>query len=185
MYNIIKRTSYLRIYNTTNFVFCQEVGAKKLQKVILHSDLNNFYASVECLNNPTLRNKYVAVCGNEEERHGIVLAKNQLAKMKGIKTGDVIWEAKQKCPELVIVPPHYDEYMKYSKLTKEVYYNYTDLIEPFGMDECWLDVSGSRGLFGNGYEIASQIKEKVKHEVGLTVSIGVSFNKIFAPNNPE
>lgn len=180
MYNIIKHTSYLRIYNTTNFVFCQEVGAKKLQKVILHSDLNNFYASVECLNNPALRNKYVAVCGNEEERHGIVLAKNQLAKMKGVKTGDVIWEAKQKCPELVIVPPHYDEYMKYSKLTKEVYYNYTDLIEPFGMDECWLDVSGSQGLFGNGYEIASQIKEKVKHEVGLTVSIGVSFNKIFA-----
>ena len=151
-----------------------------MQKVILHSDLNNFYASVECLNNPALRNEYVAVCGNEEERHGIVLAKNQLAKMKGVKTGDVIWEAKQKCPELVIVPPHYDEYMKYSKLTKEVYYNYTDLIEPFGMDECWLDVSGSQGLFGNGYEIASQIKEKVKHEVGLTVSIGVSFNKIFA-----
>lgn len=151
-----------------------------MQKVILHSDLNNFYASVECLNNPSLRNKYVAVCGNEEERHGIVLAKNQLAKKMGVKTGDVIWEAKQKCPDLVIVPPHYDEYMKYSKLTKSVYYGYTDLIEPFGMDECWLDVSGSQGLFGNGYEIASQIKEKVKHEVGLTVSIGVSFNKIFA-----
>lgn len=146
----------------------------------MHSDLNNFYASVECLNNPKLRNKFVAVCGSQEERHGIVLAKNQRAKMMGVQTGEAIWQAKQKCPDLVIVPPNFDEYLKYSRLVREVYYQYTDLIEPFGMDECWLDVTGSTGLFGDGSQIAHKIRECVKKEIGLTVSVGVSFNKIFA-----
>lgn len=151
-----------------------------MKKIILHSDLNNFYASVECMLNPELRDKFVAVCGNREDRHGIVLAKNIAAKGCGVKTGETIWEAKLKCPELVVVPPTYDEYIKYSRLTKAIYYDYTNLVEPFGMDECWLDVTGSTSLFGTGAEIAEKIRKRIKKEIGLTVSIGVSFNKIFA-----
>ncbi len=150
------------------------------QRTILHSDLNNFYASVECLLNPDLRDKYVAVCGNREDRHGIVLAKNQKAKMCGVQTGETIWQAQAKCPELITVPPNFDEYLKYSKLVHEIYLRYTNLVEPFGMDECWLDVTKSRMLFGSGEEIAHQIRKDVKSETGLTVSVGVSFNKIFA-----
>ena len=151
-----------------------------MERVILHSDMNNYYASVECMLNPSLKNKYIAVCGNKEDRHGIVLAKNQAAKLMGVSTGEPIWKAMQKCPELKIVPPHYDEYIKYSKLAREIYYSYTDLIEPYGLDECWLDVTGSLSLFGSGEKIAHIIKERIKKELGLTVSIGVSFNKIFA-----
>lgn len=151
-----------------------------MERVILHSDMNNYYASVECILNPELKNKHIAVCGNKEDRHGIVLAKNQAAKIMGVKTGEPIWKAKQKCPELKIVPPHYDEYIKYSKLAKEIYYYYTDLVEPFGIDECWLDVTGSTALFGSGEEIAEIIRKRIKKELGVTVSIGVSFNKIFA-----
>lgn len=147
---------------------------------ILHSDLNNFYASVECLLNPELKDKYMAVCGNEKERHGIVLAKNQKAKLMGVQTAEPIWKAKQKCPELITVPPHPEQYRKYSKAVREIYARYTDLIEPFGLDECWLDVSKSHRLFGSGEEIANRIRETVKKETGLTVSVGVSFNKIFA-----
>lgn len=151
-----------------------------MERVILHSDMNNFYASVECMLNPKLKGHPVAVCGSTEERHGIVLAKNYEAKKYNIQTGEVTWQAKQKCRDLIVVPPHYDQYIKYSKLAREVYSRYTDLIQPFGMDECWLDVSGSTKLFGTGYEIAKQISETIKFELGLTVSIGVSFNKIFA-----
>jgi DNA polymerase IV len=150
------------------------------ERIILHSDLNNYYASVECLLNPSLRGKAVAVCGNQEERHGIVLAKNQQAKAYGVQTGEAIWQAQKKCKDLVIVPPQYDQYLKFSSFVKEIYYRYTDLIEPFGLDECWLDVSGSQSLFGDGLTIATNIKETIKKELGLTVSIGVSFNKIFA-----
>ena len=150
------------------------------EKIILHSDLNNFYASVECLLHPELRDKYVAVCGSQEDRHGIVLAKNGRAKAKGVKTGEAIWEAKKKCPELVIVPPTFSEYAKYSKIVREIYKRYTNQIEPFGMDECWLDVTGSTRLFGSGVNIAHEIRKAVKDETGLTVSIGVSFNKIFS-----
>lgn len=151
-----------------------------MERVILHSDLNNFYASVECVLNPKLKDKYVAVCGNREDRHGIVLAKNMKAKLKGVKTGEPIWQAQIKCPNLVIVPPQYEYYMKYSKQVREIYYRYTDKVEAFGMDECWLDVTGSRNLFGDGERIANMIREDVKSETGLTVSVGVSFNKIFA-----
>lgn len=151
-----------------------------MEKIILHSDMNNFYASVECMLNPELKGKYIAVCGNKADRHGIVLAKNQPAKLKGVSTGEPIWKAMQKCPELVIVPPHYDEYMKYSKLAREIYYEYTDLVEPYGLDECWLDVTGSADLFGSGIDIAYDIKKKIRRKLNLTVSIGVSFNKIFA-----
>ena len=151
-----------------------------MSRIILHSDLNNFYASVECMLNPSLKGKDVAVCGNREDRHGIVLAKNQSAKLKGVKTGEAIWEAQLKCPDLVIVPPRFEEYLKYSRIVKKIYCDYTDLVEPYGMDECWLDVTGSAHLFGSGFEIAEMIRKRVFSETGLTVSVGVSFNKIFA-----
>ncbi len=149
-------------------------------RTILHCDMNNFYASVECLLNPELREHPVAVCGDVEERHGIVLAKNYRAKAFGVSTGEAIWQAKQKCPGLIVVPPHYGEYLKFSGLAREIYGRYTDLVEPFGMDECWLDCTGSTRVFGEGPEIADEIRETVKRELGLTISVGVSFNKIFA-----
>ncbi len=151
-----------------------------MERVILHSDLNACYASIECMLNPSLRDKPVAVAGSVENRHGIILAKSQQAKECGIKTGEAVWQAKMKCPELILVEPHYDEYIKYSSLVRDIYRRYTDLIEPFGLDEAWLDVSGSQWLFGNGKQIAESIRETVKFELGLTVSIGVSFNKVFA-----
>jgi len=150
------------------------------ERAILHSDLNCFYASVEMMLDPSLRGKAVAVCGCTEDRHGIVLAKSELAKKAGVKTGMVNWEAQRLCKDLVIVPPQYDQYLKYSKLTQAIYNRYTDLIEPFGMDECWLDVSGSRNACGDPMTIAESIRKTVREELGLTVSIGVSFNKIFA-----
>lgn len=150
-----------------------------MERTILHCDMNNFYASVECMLNPSLRDKPVAVCGSVEERHGIVLAKNYAAKAFGVSTGEAIWQARQKCRDLVIVDPHYEQYMKFSRLAREIYNRYTDKVEPYGMDECWLDVTGS-GIFGNGYEIADEIRRTVKFELGLTISAGVSFNKIFA-----
>ncbi len=148
-------------------------------RIILHSDMNSFYASVEMMLDPRLKGKAVAVCGATEERHGIVLAKSELAKKAGVKTGMVNWEAKQRCPGLILVPPQYDQYLKYSKLAHQIYYRYTDLVEPFGMDECWLDVTAS-GVYGTGMEIAEKIRTSCREELGLTVSIGVSFNKIFA-----
>ncbi len=149
-----------------------------MERVILHSDMNAFYASVEMMLDPSLKGKAVAVCGSTESRHGIVLAKSQKAKEAGVKTAMANWEAKQACPELIMVPPHYDQYLKYSDLAHRIYGRYTDLIEPFGMDECWLDVSGSTQ--GGGERIAEEIRRSVREELGLTVSIGVSFNKIFA-----
>lgn len=149
------------------------------QRTILHSDMNSFYASVEMMLNPTLKGKAVAVCGSTEDRHGIVLAKSDLAKKAGVKTGMVNWEAQQRCPGLIIVPPQYDQYLKYSKLAHQIYARYTNLVEPYGMDEVWLDVTDS-GIYGTGLEIAEQIRQATKEELGLTVSIGVSFSKIFA-----
>lgn len=151
-----------------------------MDRIILHSDLNNFYASVECKRNPVLRKKPLAVCGDPDLRHGIVLAKNYIAKAYGIKTGDVIWEARQKCPELEIVTADFPQYLKYSNLVHQIYELYTDKIESFGIDECWLDVTESKKLFGNGATIAQTIRKKIKDELGLTVSIGVSWNKIYA-----
>lgn len=151
-----------------------------MDRVILHSDLNNFYASVECLHRPEIRNKPVAVCGDQEARHGIVLAKNYLAKAIGIQTGEVIWQAKRKCPILVTVPPNYPLYLRYSRLAREIYAEYTDQVEPFGLDEAWLDVTGSTHIFGDGVKIADAIRERMKYELGVTASVGVSWNKIFA-----
>lgn len=150
---------------------------KKVQRAILHSDLNCFYASVEMMLDPNLRGKAVAVCGSTENRHGIVLAKSEKAKRAGVKTGMVNWEARQLCPDLIMVPPQYDQYMKYSELTRSIYQRYTDLVEPFGMDECWCDVTGCQK---SGIRIAEEIRRCVREELGMTVSIGVSFNKIFA-----
>lgn len=147
---------------------------------ILHCDMNNFYASVECMLDPALKKYPVAVCGSVEERHGIVLAKNYKAKAFQVQTGDAVWQAQQKCPGLVVVPPHYEEYIKYSKLARNVYERYTDQVEPYGMDECWLDITGTRSLFGLPEKIANEIRETIKFELGLTISVGVSFNKIFA-----
>lgn len=150
-------------------------------RVVLHSDLNNCYASIECMLHPELRGKYIAVCGSTETRHGIVLAKNQLAKKCGVKTGDVIWEAKQKCPQLVIVPPHMDQYLKFSKIVRAIYLRYSPEVESFGIDESWIELTGSALLKDRApVEIANEIRETVKREIGLTVSVGVSFNKIFA-----
>ncbi|MCQ2455211.1 MAG: DNA polymerase IV [Clostridia bacterium] len=151
-----------------------------MDRTILHCDLNNFFASVSLLECQTLKNEPVAVCGSVEDRHGIVLAKNEVAKKYGVKTAEVIWEAKLKCPNLVILPPNYKKYEEYSKKTRAIYERYTDIIEPFGIDECWLDVTGSKLLFGSGEEIANKIRLQVKYELGLTISVGVSFNKVFA-----
>lgn len=146
----------------------------------MHCDLNNFYASVECALDPNLKGIPLAVAGNKENRHGVVLAKNELAKSYGVKTGDVIWQAEQKCPNLITVPPHFDLYMKYSDAIFDHYTHYTDMVEPFGSDECWLDVTGSQRLFGDGKTIADKLRGEIKEKFGLTLSVGVSFNKVFA-----
>ena len=151
-----------------------------MERVILHSDLNNFYASVELRDDPALRGRPLAVCGDPEARHGIVLAKDYLAKAQGVRTGDAIWQAKQKCRGLVVVPPRYDRYLECSAAAREIYVSYTDRVEPFGLDEAWLDVGGSAALFGPGPHIADEIRRRVRQELGLTVSVGVSFNKVFA-----
>ena len=143
-------------------------------RVILHSDMNCFYASVEMMLHPELRGKAVAVCGATESRHGIVLAKSELAKRAGIKTGMVNWEAQRLCPGLILIPPHFEQYIKYSKLARDLYLRYTDFVEPYGLDECFLDVSGSTDVYGSGRAIAEDIRKTVKDELGLTVSIGVS-----------
>lgn len=151
------------------------------QRTILHSDMNNFYASVEVLYDSSLKGKPVVVAGDEEARHGIVLAKSYEAKAFGIRTGEALWEARQKCPDAVFVPAHYDRYLKYSALARDIYTSYTDLVEPFGLDECWCDMTGSLHLFGgSGKYLADAIRTRVKEELGLTVSIGVSFNKVLA-----
>lgn len=151
-----------------------------MSRKILHVDANAFYASVECQRRPELRNKPVAVCGDPDARHGIVLTANYHAKPRGVKTGMAIWQAKQQCPDLVVLPADMDEYIRISRLARGIYEDYTDQVEPFGLDECWLDVTGSTGLFGSSMQIAEKISERVKFELGITVSIGVSDNKITA-----
>lgn len=151
-----------------------------MTRCILHVDLNNFYASVECLYRPQLAKSPVAVSGDIDARHGIILAKNQMAKRCGVTTGEAIWQAKLKCPELILLPPDFKKYLRFSRLARQIYNDYTDQIEPFGIDEAWLDVTGSLNLFGSGVTIADEIRRRIRSELGLTVSVGVSFNKIFA-----
>lgn len=150
-------------------------------RVILHSDMNSFYASVEQAEHPELRGKPIAVAGKQELRHGIILTKSKEAKRFGIKTAEAIWEAKKKCPHLIVVPPDYQLYKRYSELARNVYYDYTDLVEPFGLDESWIDITGSLPLHGgDAMLVATEISERIKAELGCTVSIGISWNKIFA-----
>ena len=170
-----------------------------MERIVIHSDLNNFYASVERKLNPELAGKPVAVCGDRELRHGVVLAKSEEAKKFGVKTGEPIWQAQRKCPNLITVPPHFDIYIKYSKEVRALYSRYTDLIENYGIDECWLDISSSTLLFpeykGEKYivrdgekfysdgflrHLGDTVRNAVKAELGVTVSCGVSFNKVFA-----
>lgn len=151
-----------------------------MDRVILHCDCNGFFASVECALNPELRNVPMAVGGSVEARHGIILAKNELAKQYNIQTAETIYSAKKKCPDLVIVPPHHDLYEEYSRRVNEIYLDYTDLVEKFGIDESWLDVTGSQRLFGNGEKIATTLRKRIREEIGITISVGVSFNKVFA-----
>lgn len=148
-----------------------------MERTVLHIDCNKFYASVECLYRPEIRNKPVAVGGDVESRHGIILTKNEIASKYGLTVGEPLWKARKKCPDLIIVPPNYPLYLRFSKLARMIYADYSEFIEPFGLDENWIDVSGSQQ---NGEEIANEIRERVKSELGITVSVGVSFNKIFA-----
>lgn len=147
-------------------------------RVILHVDQNSFYASVEMLARPALKTVPCAVAGDPVNRHGIVLAKNQLAKEAGVKTGETIWQAKQKCPGLILLPPDYGRYLYYSRLARELYREYTDRVEAFGIDECWLDLTACP--LDDGFFVAERLRERVKAELGLTVSVGVSWNKIYA-----
>lgn len=151
-----------------------------MERTILHSDMNCFYASVEMLHHPELAGKPLAVGGDPEARHGIVLTANYIAKKSGVKTGMALWQAKQVCPEIIFVPPRMDLYLRFSRMAQEIYSEYTDLREPFGIDESWLDVSASTSIKGDGMKIANEISKRIKHELGVTVSIGVSWNKIFA-----
>ena len=149
-------------------------------RVILHCDLNNFYASVESIGRPDLKRRPIAVCGDPERRHGIVLAKNDCAKRFGVKTGEPLGIARAKCPQILFLPAHFDLYLQYSRAMRDLYRRYTDRIEAFGIDECWLDVTGSRLLFGDGEKIANELRQSARTELGLTISAGVSFNKVFA-----
>ena len=151
-----------------------------MERVILHCDANAFYASVECLYTPSIRHSPVAVCGSVEERHGIVLTKNQIAKQFGVQTGEAIWQARQKCPDLICVPPDYGLYIRFSKCMRRIYEEYSDRVESFGLDEAWIDLSNPGLTIRDGERIAHEIRLRVKRELGITVSVGVSFNKIFA-----
>ena len=151
-----------------------------MERSILHCDMNAFYASVEMQRRPELRNKPVAVCGDPEARHGIVLTANYVAKPYGVKTGQAIWQARQCCPDLMVLPPDMKEYIRISKYAREIYESYTDQVESFGLDECFLDATGSTGLFGDPMTIAKEISNRIKFELGITASIGVSNNKITA-----
>ncbi len=151
-----------------------------MDRVILHCDCNNYFASVELLDKPELRDQPVAVAGDPEGRHGIILAKNQIAKNYGVQTAETLWQAKKKCPGLILLPPHMDKYRAMSRRVNAIYLDYTDQVEAFSIDESWLDVTASRNLFGDGAAIADMLRRRVREELGITISVGVSWNKTFA-----
>lgn len=151
-----------------------------MARTILHCDCNSFYASVETVLNPALAAGPMAVCGDPDSRHGIILAKNEAAKAFGVRTAETVWQAKRKCPGLNLVPPHREEYVQFSRRANQLYLEYTDLVEPFGIDESFLDVTGTMHLFGPGPAIADTLRARMQRELGLTISVGVSFNKAFA-----
>ena len=151
-----------------------------MDRTILHCDCNSYYASVESVTRPELRDVPMAVCGDPESRHGIILAKNDLAKRYGVQTAETIWQAKKKCPQLTLVAPHHALYETYSERINTIYGEYTDLVEPFSIDESWLDVTQTLYRFGTGQQIADELRRRIREEIGITISVGVSFNKIFA-----
>ena len=156
-------------------------GGGAMDRVIYHCDCNSFYCSVELLSRPELKSVPTAVCGDPGSRHGIILAKNEPAKKLGVRTAETIWQARRKCPGLVLLPAHHGLYREYSRKVNAIYDRFTDLIEPFGIDESWLDVTGSLHLFGGDPKmLADRIRDTVREELGLTISVGVSFNKVFA-----
>lgn len=165
------------MYYSTGAAQLNESSKLNKSRKILHVDINNCYASIECVLNPSLTGKPIAVAGDPQERHGIILAKNMPAKACGVQTGEAIWQAKAKCPELILLKPHYQTYLQFSKRAQEIYGSYCDRVEPFGIDECWMDVSGSRE---DEEVLANEIRCRIKKELGITVSVGASFNKIFA-----
>lgn len=170
-------------YSWTDRYGCQNRTLEVEQmgdRVILHSDINCCYASIEHLHHPELAGKPLAVGGDPEARHGIVLTADYIAKKYGVKTGMALWQAKQVCPDITFVSPRMDLYLRFSRMAHEIYAEYTDRQEPYGIDECWLDVTGSSSLKGDGLLIAQEISRRMKSELGITVSVGVSFNKIFA-----
>ena len=156
-----------------------------MDRIILHCDINSFFASVELLDHPELRDMPVAVSGDPELRHGIILAKNQAAKACGVVTAETVWQARRKCPDLVLLPPQHEKYREFSHRLNRLYQEYTDMVEPFSIDESWLDVTASRVLFGSGTQIADRIRHRVREELGITLSAGVSYNKIFAKMGSE
>lgn len=151
-----------------------------MERRILHADFNGFYASVACLLNPAIRERPVAVAGDPAARHGIILAKNEIAKRYGVQTGEVLWQARQKCPGLVTVAPDFPSYHRFSELGREIYAAYSDRVEGFGLDENWIDVTGSTRDFQDAERMAQTIRRRVRAELGITVSIGVADNKVFA-----
>lgn len=151
-----------------------------MERTILHCDCNSYFASVECIDRPELKSVPMAVCGDPRNRHGIILAKNELAKKYGIQTAETIWQAERKCPDLVLVTPHHDKYEEYCEQINAIYLQYTDRVERFSVDESWLDVTGSLHLYGSGQEIADLLRKRIREEIGITISVGVSLNKIFA-----
>ena len=151
-----------------------------MDRVILHCDCNNFFASVESIDHPEYRSVPMAVAGDPSKRHGIILAKNEKAKAMGVQTAETIWQAQRKCPNLLLLPPHHEKYEEVSNRINAIYRNYTDLVEPFSIDESWLDVTGSQRLFGDGKTIADRLRQEIREKIGVTISVGVSYNKIFA-----
>ncbi len=151
-----------------------------MERTILHCDCNSYYASVELIDRPELKSMPVAVCGDPDSRHGIILAKNEEAKRFGVKTAETIWQAKQKCPKLVLLSAHHEKYAYYCEKINAIYLQYTDQVERFSVDESWLDVTGSLHLYGTGKNIADEIRKRIREEIGITISVGVSFNKVFA-----
>ena len=151
-----------------------------MDRVILHCDCNNFFASVESIDHPEYRSVPMAVAGDPSQRHGIILAKNEKAKAMGVQTAETIWQAQRKCPNLLLLPPHHEKYEEVSNRINAIYRNYTDLVEPFSIDESWLDVTGSQRLFGDGKTIADRLRQEIREKIGVTISVGVSYNKIFA-----
>lgn len=151
-----------------------------MDRVILHCDANSYYASVECLYTPEIRQKPVAVSGNPEARHGIILTKNTLAKRFGVKTGEPIWMAREKCPDLVCVPPDFPLYTRFSDKMRRIYEQYSSRVESFGLDEVWIDLSQPGFSFADGAQVADEIRCRIREELGITISVGVADNKVLA-----